>query len=127
MDSKENQAPGIATLMGRLARTVVGALQNRFELLSLEWQEERVRLTELLVWAVAMVFLGIMGVMLVTATIIFLFSEEHRVYVAGAFAVLYLGGAVLAWLSVRSLLKREPFGDTIDQAKKDRAWLKSLD
>ncbi len=127
MDPKENPAPGIATLVLRLARTLIGALQNRFELLSLEWQEERVRLTELLVWAVAMVFLGIMGVMLVTATIIFLFSEEHRVYVAGAFALVYLGGALFAWLSVKSLLRREPFGETIDQAKKDRAWLKSLD
>lgn len=127
MAADSNQAPGIGTLAGRLVRTAYGAIQNRVELLALEWQEEQARLTELLVWAVGLVFLAMMGVMLLTATVIFLFSEEHRVYAAAGFAVLYIAGAIVAWFSLKSLLKREPFADSIDQARRDRQWLKSFD
>lgn len=127
MDPNQNPTPGIGTLVARLVRTAVGTLQNRFELLALEWQEERIRLTELLFWSVALVFFSMMGVMLVTATVIFLFTEEYRVYVAGAFAVLYVIAAAVAFMTVKSGLKREPFAETIDQAKKDKEWLKSFE
>ena len=63
--------------------------------------------------------------MLLTAVIIFLFPEGLRLYAAAAFAALYLAGAVVAWVILRSLLKRQPFADTLDQLKKDRDWLGS--
>ncbi len=127
MAEEDNGAPGIATLVGRLARTAVGAVQNRFELLSVEWQEERARLAGLLLWLIALLFLGMMTALLLTATIIFLFPEEQRIYAAGAFTVLYAAGALGAWFGVRSLLKREPFSESVEQAKRDRVWLKSFD
>ena len=123
MADEDNEAPGIGSLAAKLARTGVGLLQNRVELLALEWQEERIHLAELLVWGVGLLFMGIMGLMLLTATIIFLFPESSRLYVAGGFTLLYLIGAVAAWLGVRSLLKHEPFAGSVDQLQKDRAWL----
>ena len=45
---------------------------------------------------------------------------------AGGFALVYMGGAVFAWFSVKSLLKREPFAETIDQARKDKRMAQSL-
>lgn len=126
MAEDDHRLPGLLTLVGRLGRTGLGALQNRFELLVVEWQQERARLAGLLVWVVSLLFLGIMGVMLLTATVIFLFAEELRVYVAAGFTVLYLVGAAGAWLALRSRLKREPFTDSLDQLKKDRLWLESL-
>jgi uncharacterized membrane protein YqjE len=122
-----NRAPGIATLVGRLARTIVGAVQNRFELVALEWQEERTRLADLLVWLVGLLFLGMMGALLLTAVIIFLFPQDLRLYVAAGFTILYLAGAFVAWLEVRSMLRREPFSESVDQARRDQAWLKSFD
>ena len=68
-----------------------------------------------------------MGVTLVTATLIFLFPQEFRLYVAGGFALVYMGGAVFAWFTVKSLLKREPFAETIDQARKDKTWPEPFD
>lgn len=127
MEESNKQPPGIATLVGKLVRTAVGAFQNRFELLTLEWQEERARLAELLLWLVGVLFLGMMSALLLTATIIFLFPEEQRVYVAAGFTVLYAAGAVGAWFGVRSLLKREPFSESVEQTKRDRTWLKSFD
>jgi uncharacterized membrane protein YqjE len=127
MAQGNHSSPGLPTLLGRFARTGLGALRNRFELLSVEWQQERLRLRQMLVWAVGLLFLGMMGIFLLTATIIFLFPEKQRLYAAAGFAVLYLIGAAGAWFGLRSVLKREPFEATIDQAKKDQAWLENME
>ena len=125
MRETEQEEPGLRSLAGRLARTGLGALRNRIELFTVEWQEERARLTELIMWLVALLFLAMLGVLLLTATIIFLFPPEYRLYVAAGFTLLYLIGAGVAWAGVKSLLKQEPFSETIEQARKDGAWLDS--
>ncbi len=127
MAAENNRAPGLASLLGRLARTTAGAFQNRFELLTLEWQEERSRLADLLVWIVAFIFLGVMAALLLTATVIFLFPEDVRVYVAAGFTVLYIAGTIATGITARTLLRREPFSESVEQVKRDRAWLKSFD
>jgi uncharacterized membrane protein YqjE len=47
------------------------------------------------------VFLAVMGALLLTATIIFLFPDEFRIYAALGFALLYIigAGAAIVWLS----------------------------
>lgn len=117
---------GLVALVGSVARTALSAIQNRLELLLVEWQEERAHLSELLFWLVSLLLLALMTVLLVTATVIFLFPENRRIYVTGGFALVYLFGAIGAGIRMKSLLGREPFSGTIDQAKKDRAWLESL-
>jgi uncharacterized membrane protein YqjE len=124
---ENNQAPGIARLVGRLARTGIGAVQNRFELLALEWQEERVRLAELLVWIAGLLFLGMMSAILLTAIIIYLCPQDIRIYAAAGFALLYIIGVIVAVRGVKTLLRREAFAESVEQAKRDRAWLKSFD
>src|SRR5882724_4880151 len=98
MSGNDHEGPSLATLVGKVARTGLGALQNRGELFSVEWQEEKARLTELLLWTVGFLFLAMMGMLILTAFIILLFREDLRLYAAGGFALLYLVGAVAAWL-----------------------------
>jgi|SRR5436309_14414772 len=124
--AEDNNHPGAGTLTRRILASGLGALKNRGELLQVEWQQEKARLTELLVLSVALLFLGIMAMMLLTATIIFLFPEDVRKYIALGFTVLYLGGAVWAVMTIRSLVKKEPFSETIEQVKKDRECLESF-
>ena len=118
--------PEWTTLTGRFLGTGFGALRNRGELLLVEWQEEKARLIELLILGIGVLFLAIMASLMLTGTIIFLFRQEHRVYAAAGFTVLYLGGAVWAVMTVKSLLKRQPFSETINQVKKDGECLESL-
>ncbi|HEV2391699.1 MAG TPA: phage holin family protein [Verrucomicrobiae bacterium] len=119
-------APGLTALAGRLARTGLSAVENRLELLVVEFQEERIRITELLLWAFSLMFAGLLAALLFTATIILLFRPGLRLYVAAGFTVLYLLAALLAWLGLRSALKHEPFSATLEQARKDREWIESL-
>jgi uncharacterized membrane protein YqjE len=126
MTGNHTQAPPLSTLVRKFARTGLGALQNRGELLSIEWQEEKARLAELLIATVGLLFFGIMGALMVTATIIFLFPAEQRIYAVAGFAVLYLAGAIGAWFGLKSLLKHEPFAESLAQVKKDAVWFDSL-
>ena len=127
MNRNHDTADTAFASLGRKAiATSLGALRNRGELLIVEWQQEKARLTELLFFSIGLLFVAIMAMLLLTATVIFLFPEHLRLYVAAGFAVLYLGLA--AWLvaAIRSLIKREPFQETIDQVKKDRECLDSF-
>ncbi len=122
----DQNAPSLTTLVGRVARLALGGVQTRVELMAVEWQEERLRLMDLLVCAIGLLLLGTMGVLFLTVTIIFLFPSSVRLYVTAGFAVLYLLAATGAWFGLRSRLKRQPFAESIDQVKKDRLWLQSL-
>jgi len=126
MTDGNNDAPGLATLMRKLGRTGLGALHNRGELLVVEWQEEKARLTGLLILAVALLFLGVLAMVMLMTTIIFLFPEQ-RLYIAAGFTVLYLTGAVLVWLRLKALLKQEPFAESLEQVKQDGVWLETLE
>ncbi len=122
---QEQHRPGVRGLVGRLARTGLGAVHNRLELLALEWQEEKAHLMELWVWAAGAVFLAMLAVILFTAVIIFLFRPETRLYVTAGFTVFYGLLALGAWLVLRAKLKRQPFEESVAQLKKDRLWLDS--
>src|SRR5690242_7857404 len=118
MADNNHRGAGLGALAGRLGRTVFGALENRGELLSVEWQQEKARLLQLMLLGLGLLFLAVLGVLLFTATIIFLFPEEFRLYVAAAFTLLYFGGAVAALLRLKALLKMEPFSESLRQLKK---------
>jgi uncharacterized membrane protein YqjE len=117
--------PGFFRLLHQLAATGIGTLQNRSELLSVEWQEERARRVGFITATFVCLFMSGMALALVTAIVIFLFREEWRLYVAGVFAFLYAAGALWAGLGLKSLLGQAPFSESLNQLKKDREWLES--
>lgn len=120
-----HQSTGFTHSVRRLLDTGLGILQNRIELFAVEVREEKTHIVELFLWLSLALFLGMMAVVVLTATIILLFNEEKRVYVAGAFCLLYFAGAVWGFLGLRARLKESglPFAETINEVKKDREWL----
>jgi len=119
MIESDNQVPTLGRLARRTMATCMGALGNRAELFAVEFEEEHDRMIKLVMFGVAGLFLGMMTVLLVTGTIIFLVPEEKRIWAALAFAVLYLAGTVAAVLMVRELLQRTPFSESLNQIRKD--------
>jgi len=119
----ENELPTVGRLARRTAATILGALQNRAELFTVEFEEENDRILKMVICAVGAVFLAMMAMLLITGTVIFLVPEAYRVYAAGGFAVLYLGGAGAAVLIMKKLVKTPPFSESLNQFKKDAELL----
>jgi uncharacterized membrane protein YqjE len=113
------QLPTLGRLAHRTAATIVGALQNRAELFAVEFEEENDRVLKMVLFGVGALFLSGMGILLLTGTIIFLVPEQYRVYAAGGFTLLYLGGGTAAGLTVKSLVKKTAFSESLNQLKKD--------
>jgi len=121
-----HDTPGLATLVGRVGHVALKGVQTRVELLAVEWQEERLRLMDLMLYAIGLLLCSMLGVLFLTVTIIFLFPASARLYVTAGSAVLYVLAAIGAGLRLRGILNRQPFAESIDQFRKDRLWLESL-
>lgn len=126
MDSEANP-PGLLKQVKAIFATCFSTLETRGELFILEMEEEKTRFIELLIWAMAVGFLSMMFLALLTMGIIILLPNGWRIYAVGGFCLLYLAGAILALLNLKALLKHgpRPFSGSISEMKKDRAWLDS--
>jgi uncharacterized membrane protein YqjE len=127
VEQPDSAPPGIAALARQMLATALSALHTRGELFITELEEEKTRVVELLIWAMAAGFLGMMFLALLTGVVIFLFPRDLRIYAGAGFCLLYLAGAIVALLNLKALIKTgpPPFNDTINELKKDRACLES--
>jgi len=125
MFNSEPASPGLLTSVRKLLDTGLASVQNRAELAAVEFKEEKDQAIELMLWAMVVFFFAMMAAIMLTATVIFAFPGDQRVYVAGVFAFLYLAGGVWAFLGLRARLKKQPvpFSATVDEIKRDREWL----
>jgi uncharacterized membrane protein YqjE len=128
MSEPDSARPGVFGRLRELAGHASAVLENRAELLSIELQEEKARLIESFIWAAAASLLGLLFLVVLTATVIFIFPDDQRVYAASGFAALYLLGALFAWFNLRALWKNTPppFSQSIAEVRKDREWFESL-
>src|SRR5437588_11365990 len=103
LDSEPASALGLLTSLRKLLDTGLASLQNRAELLVVEFHEEKDHAVELLLWVIAVLFFASMTGLAFTATIILLFPEgKPRALVAGGLSILYLIGGLWASLGLRA-------------------------
>ncbi len=100
-------------------------VQTRLEIMAGEYEEERERLRELVVYGLMSLLLISFGVIFLTLVVVLLLWEEHRYAVLSAFAVLYLGFGSFAVVMMRRKLRERSrlFAATIAELKKDRQSL----
>lgn len=102
-----------------------GAVETRAELLALEFQEERIKLVELLLLAGGMVGLTIATVGVVSIGIVLLFEGTTRLAaVAGLGACYAIGAGWCYRILLRRLKAYRPFAGTMDELRKDRECLR---
>lgn len=127
MSESKTKAPagGLLASLQRLLATLLDIVQTRVAIVATEFEEERVRLRELVVFGFVALFFVNLGIMLFTLFVVMLFWETHRLYVMGGFALLYLGVGVVAGISLRHRLKSRPrlFAATLAELSKDRDQL----
>lgn len=117
-----------SNLMGsikRLLSTLTSVVSTRLELLANEVQEERLHLTQMLFFTLLTLFCFGIGILLLTAFIVMLFWDEHRLAVLGTLSFVFFALGILTTLILRSKMetKSKLFSDSLAELGKDREYL----
>ncbi|HVU26386.1 MAG TPA: phage holin family protein [Verrucomicrobiae bacterium] len=116
---------GLFATFKRMLATFRNILENRFELFLTELEEERIRLFDALLLALAGVVCTLMALIVLTFMVVVIFWDTHRVLALAIFGLIYAGLAVAVFCLLRSRLRRwKTFSATMEQIKKDRACFK---
>lgn len=120
-------AGGLLASVRRLAATLLAAAQTRLQLFATDLEVEALRLRRLLLLqALAVVFFALV-LMLVSALVVLVFWDGHRLLAIGLLAALYaaLGAGCLLMARRCAAAPPRPFAATLDELRKDRAGLGS--
>ncbi len=126
----ETRTPGPSSLLGSLREFVgalLGSVHDRIELVSVELQEEKHRLIQLLIWLGAILFLSLLVVFFVSLVLVVIFWETARVAVVVSLAAAYLAAWIGVVLAFRRFLQGQPkpFSATLRELREDRACLRT--
>ena len=126
-ESDADHSPGLLTSLQRLMATLLEILQTRLEIVATEFEEERARLQELVVFGILMLFFVGVGLTLLTLFVVMLYWDTHRLAVLGWVALFYLGLGGIAGIVLYRRLKSRPrlFAATQSELVKDRDRLGS--
>ncbi len=125
MDHGPSAPPGILASLSTLADGLLATVEDRFELFSLELQEEKFRLIQLFVWISAAVFAGMLAITFASLALVYFFWESARLAVLVGLAIFYTGAAVAIILAVRRFIARQPspFSASRQEIGADRACI----
>lgn len=105
----------------RIVATLVGMLQTRLELVSVELEEELIRFSSYFIYALIVLFCAGVAVSLSIILIVAMYWDDHRVAVLlcliGFFSIAAV--AVAAWLRNQFLNKPRLLEQSIAELKKD--------
>lgn len=121
------QEAGLFGSAKRLLCSLTTIVSTRLELLANELQEERLRLTQMLFYALAAFFCFSMGLLLLTVFIVVLFWDSHRLAVLGGLSAIFFASGALLAMSLRSKAQASSklFSASLGELAKDRAQLEA--
>lgn len=115
---------GLMASIKRLLATLVAIVSTRLELLVNELEEERLRLTQMLLIALFALFCLGMGVLLLTIFVV-LAWDEHRLAVTGVLSAVFFALGLLMVMLLRSKVyaKSRLFSATLAELANDKEHL----
>ena len=118
---------GLMGSVRRLTGSLIAILSTRLELLANELQEERLRLTQMLLLALIALFCLGTGLTLLNAFIVVLFWDGHRLLALGLLSLLYLvaGAAIAVVVRAKAQAGSKLFAASLAELDKDRQALRS--
>jgi uncharacterized membrane protein YqjE len=127
MNTSPPAATGFMGSLRTLCDGLIASAEKRFELFSLELQEEKLRLIQIFMWISAVVFSGMMAITFMSLVLVYVFWESARLAVLGGLAFLYTAAFVAILVAFRRYLARQPkpFAATIGELETDRACIRS--
>lgn len=127
-DEKNNDTghrTGLLDSVKNFAATLLAIGQTRLELLSTELEEERERLSSMLVWTLITFFCAVLAVVLATLLIVVIFWDTNRLTALGILLGIFILATGLAWRVVYNMSKIKPrlFSATLNEISRDREQL----
>lgn len=121
-----SHATGLFASLRGFAATSVALLRIRLELLTIEAREEAGRVSGLLLWGMASVLLGSVGIAFLAVFLTVLFWESHRLLVLGIFSALFLCAAAVATGIALQLARRgsQLFSASLAELRQDEKVLR---
>jgi uncharacterized membrane protein YqjE len=127
MDEPNQGLGNLAGTSKRLARRLLTVAENRFELLTVEMQEERERLVHAFLLALGIAAFALLSGIAFTALIVILLWPYSPVAVLAGLTVVYgAAGAGLCRKLSRSLRDWTMLSASLEQLRKDRSGLERL-
>ena len=122
MDQPTETEGGLFASLRRLLDSALGLVQNRFEVFTVELQEEKIRLFDLLLRAAVVMVLGFMTLIAATALVVVWLWDTSPVAVLAIVTLLYGLTAAGIGYSLKQRLQHgpPPFASTLAEFKKDR-------
>ncbi|MGA3007290.1 MAG: phage holin family protein [Opitutaceae bacterium] len=110
-----------------LGDSLLGTVQDRLDLFSVELQEEKFRLIQTFIWISAAIFTGMMAVAFASLTLVYFFWESARLALLGGLTVIYAGALIAIVIAFRRYRARQPvpFSATRQEIGKDRACIRN--
>ena len=129
MDQPTEKEGGLFAYLRRLLDSALALVQNRFQLFTVELQEEKIRFFDLLLRVVAVAALGAMTLITATALVVVWFWDTSPVAVLAIVTLLYGLAAAGGGYGLKQRLQRgpPPFAGTLAELEKDRECLGKRD
>src|SRR3954451_17836340 len=99
---------GIIETVRSFLASWVAVVKTRVEIVSVEIEEQREWIEQLMLLALGALFCLSLGLILLTLLIVVLFWESHPLWVLGGFAFLYLGAGAVFLTTLRQKIKAKP-------------------
>lgn len=127
MESREPSSSGLLGSLRGFVDGLLGSAHDRIQLVSLELQEEKLRLVQILFWIAAIVFLAVVGTIFASLALLIIFWETARVTVVLSLAAVYIAALIAVVVGFRAYMKRQPkpFAATLDELRSDRECLQN--
>ncbi len=124
-DVESKTAGGLMSSVQRLLGSLLSVVQTRIEIVATEWEEERERVKELVLYGLfALVFISL-GMITLTVFVTLWLWELYGVHALGIIGVVLLGTGIAIALRARRNERTRPrlFATTLAELRKDRQTL----
>jgi uncharacterized membrane protein YqjE len=119
-DPADQRPPGgISGALSQLAASLVALLHTRFELATVEFDEERERAKALLVLTVIATVFFCFALIMASALVVYLLWETHPVGALVGVMVVYLAIGAGALVMLKRRVESRPFAATLAELEKD--------
>jgi uncharacterized membrane protein YqjE len=120
--------PRLIPSIRQLVSTTIALAHTRIALAGIELEEEMQRLIKVAALGFSALILAFLGLIVGTFTIVLAVPPEQRVLTMMLITAVYLGGAAIAFLSVKAIFANRPpiFGATLAELEKDKETLSQM-